>query len=101
MPVKKYRDVSEMEGNTWHEPGSPELMAAIKAVWGFAARTTKPRFPPGVYKHRSIEEANTLRRKWTGRTSRRSMPDAGRSRMPDRPISGRWTTAGKHVKFWP
>lgn len=63
MPIKKYRDVSEME-DTWYEPGSPELMAAIKAVWAFAHRTTQPYFPPGVYKHRSIEEANAQREEW-------------------------------------
>lgn len=64
MPVRKFRDVSEMEGNTWREPGSPELFRAIKAIWDFASRTAPKRFPPGVYKHRSIEEAQKLREKW-------------------------------------
>lgn len=64
MPVKKFRDVSEMEGDTWYEPGDPRLFQAIRAVWHLAARTTKPRFPPGVYKHRSIEEANALEEEW-------------------------------------
>ena len=64
MGVKKFRDVSEMEGNTWYEPGDPRLFEAIRAVWDFAARTTQPRFPPGVYKHRSIEEAEALRETW-------------------------------------
>ncbi|HSL83033.1 MAG TPA: hypothetical protein VLF66_09660 [Thermoanaerobaculia bacterium] len=64
MPVKRFRDVSEMEGNTWYEPGDPRLFAAIRAVWDLAARTMRPRFPPGVYKHRSIEEANELREEW-------------------------------------
>lgn len=64
MPIRKYRDVSEMEGNTWREPGSPELFRAIRAIWDFAERTTKRRFPPGVYKHRSIEDAQKLREKW-------------------------------------
>jgi hypothetical protein len=63
MPVKKYRDVSEMEDN-WHEPGDPGLFKAIRAVWKLAARTTEPRFPPGVYKHRSIEEAHALEQAW-------------------------------------
>jgi len=36
MPVRKFHDVSEMEGNTWREPGSPELFRAIKGIWDFA-----------------------------------------------------------------
>lgn len=53
-----------MEGNTWHEPGSPELFAAIRRTWGLAHRTLQPYFPPGVYKHRSIEDAEKLRQQW-------------------------------------
>lgn len=64
MPVKKFRNVSEMEGNTWHEPNDPRLFDAIKAVWRLAAQSTKPRFPPGVYKHRSIERANENQHIW-------------------------------------
>ena len=64
MPIKKFRSVEEMEGNTWHEPGSPELFRAIEEVWNFAEQTLKPYFPPGVYKHRSIEEAEALREEW-------------------------------------
>ncbi len=64
MPVRKFRDVSEMEGNTWLEPGDPRLFQAMRAVWKLAARTTRPSFPPGVYKHRSIEEADALVQVW-------------------------------------
>ena len=64
MPVRKFRDVSEMEDNTWREPGSPELFRAMRAIWDFADRTLQRRFPPGVYKHRSIEDAQKLREKW-------------------------------------
>ena len=64
MPVRKFRDVSEMEDTLWREPGDPELFRAIAGVWDFAARTCPRRFPPGVYRHRSIEEAKALREKW-------------------------------------
>ena len=64
MPVRKYRSVEGMEGNTWREPGDPALFRAIRATWEFAERTLQPRFPPGVYKHRSIEEAESLREEW-------------------------------------
>ena len=64
MPVFKYRDVSEMVDRTWHAPGSPELFRAIRATWELAERTTPLRFPPGVYRHRSIEAAEQLREAW-------------------------------------
>ena len=64
MPVKKFRDVREMEGNSWHDPADPRLFEAIRAVWKLAARSTRPRFPPGVYKHRTIEQANDNQQNW-------------------------------------
>ncbi len=64
MPVKKIRHLQEMEDSLWYEPGSPELMQAIKAVWKFAERTCPQRFPPGVYKHRTIEDAQRQRDLW-------------------------------------
>ncbi len=63
MPVRKFRDLQEMEDSLWREPG-PELWRAIERVWSFAARTVPRHFPPGVYKHRSIEEAKRLREQW-------------------------------------
>ena len=63
MPVLRFRDVSEMDDTLWREPG-PELFRTIAAVWGFAERVCRRRFPPGVYKHRSIEEAERQRDAW-------------------------------------
>ena len=64
MPVYKYRHVSEMVDRSWRQPGDPGLFRAIRATWDFARRTTQPRFPPGVYKHRSIARAEELREAW-------------------------------------
>jgi hypothetical protein len=64
MPIRKFRDVSEMEGNTWRDPGTPELFRAIRSTWDFATRTVRPRFPAGVYKHRSIEAAKAQKEEW-------------------------------------
>jgi len=64
MPVRKIRDLQEMEDSLWREPGSPELLQAINAVLRFAARTFPRHFPPGVYKYRSIEEAERQREIW-------------------------------------
>lgn len=64
MPVRKYRNIEEMEGNTWREPGDPELFKAIRSTWEFAQRTLQPTFPPGVYKHRSIEALWEQEEEW-------------------------------------
>jgi hypothetical protein len=64
MPIRKFHHVGEMEDALWYEPGDPALFAAIARVWDFAERTCQPRFPPGVYKHRSIEAMDTLRETW-------------------------------------
>lgn len=63
MPIRRFRDVSEMDGNTWRDRG-PELAAAIRRAWEFAAKTVELRFPPGVYRHRSIEEVNAQTERW-------------------------------------
>ena len=63
MPIKKFRDVSQME-EPRYEAGSPQLFAVIRHVWSLADRICPLRFPPGVHKHRSIEDAETLREKW-------------------------------------
>lgn len=64
MPVRKFRSVEEMEGGLWREPNDPALWRAIAAVWAFAERTVPRRLPPGVYRHRSIEDAERLREQW-------------------------------------
>ncbi|TNF76843.1 MAG: hypothetical protein EP299_05090 [Acidobacteria bacterium] len=64
MPVRKFKSVEEMDGNTWYDRSDPRLFRAIRTTWEFAQRVTRPRFPPGVYKHRTIEEAEELRESW-------------------------------------
>lgn len=64
MPVRKFRHVSEMESTLWYDRGDPALQRAIAGVWDFAARVCPLRFPRGVHKYRSIEEANADRERW-------------------------------------
>jgi hypothetical protein len=56
MPVRKFRSAEEMNRPLWREPGDPELYRAMRALWARAARTSRKRFRPGVYRFRSIEE---------------------------------------------
>jgi hypothetical protein len=64
MPVRRFRSVEDMEGPHWYPPGDPALSRAIRRLWGLHARTVRPWFPPGVYRHRSIEDMNALQEQW-------------------------------------
>lgn len=66
MPVRKFRSLQEMEDALWRRSDDPSLAAAIAGVWDFADRTCPRHFPPGLYKHRSLEEAQRLRDDWEG-----------------------------------
>jgi hypothetical protein len=63
MPVRKFRNVDQMNQPQWREPGDPHLYRAIARLWAFGQRTRRRRFPPGVHRYRSIEElaAQTIR----------------------------------------
>jgi hypothetical protein len=64
MPIRKFRSVEEMKCDLWYEPGDPRLWRAIEGVWDFALSASGLRFPPGVYKHRTLEESDRLRADW-------------------------------------
>jgi hypothetical protein len=64
MGVRKFRSIEEMDGYRWYEPGDPALYRAIRRVWELGYRTVQPRFPPGVYKHRSLESMNARQQSW-------------------------------------
>ncbi|MCK6684806.1 MAG: hypothetical protein L6R30_20600 [Thermoanaerobaculia bacterium] len=64
MPVKKFRSVEEMPSPERRQPGSPELFRAIVQTWAAASNLAPLRFPPGVYRHRTIEEMNALTEMW-------------------------------------
>ncbi len=56
MPVRKFHSVEEMPGEHWREPGDAEFYRVMRSLWEMARRTRRHRFPPGVYRYRSIEE---------------------------------------------
>jgi hypothetical protein len=80
MPVRKFRSLQEMEDALWRPSDDPSLAVAIARVWSFADRTCPRRFPPGVYRHRSVEDAQRLRDAWEAANfrafwARRGRPD--------------------------
>ena len=71
MPVRKLRALPDDDDSVWLPLDDPRLWPTIKAVWQLSARMCPPRFPPGVHKHRSIEEANRTTDGWQADTIRR------------------------------
>ena len=64
MTVRKFRSVEDMSEERWRQPGDPDLYRVIAEIWAFGSRTGVHRFPPGVYRHRSIEAMNRLTESW-------------------------------------
>lgn len=64
MPVFKFRSVEEMNTPHWRKPGDADLYRAMAGLWDLGARTQRRRFPPGVHRHRSIEELDAAVERW-------------------------------------
>ncbi len=71
MPVRKYHSIDEMPDETWREPGDSMLYRAIRQVWDFGRRTSRRRYPPGVYRFRSIREMDAAQSEWERATATR------------------------------
>lgn len=66
MPVRKYRTLADAGRARRIQPGSEEFSRALRTVFRLAAKfSPAQKFPPGVYRFRSIEEAQAQRIAWT------------------------------------
>ncbi len=64
MPVQKFRSIEDMPGETWLTPGDPALYRTLASLWETSRRLWPRRFPPGVFKHRSIDSMQRQRDEW-------------------------------------
>ena len=64
MPLRKYRSVEEMPAPAWREPLDPRNLRLAGELSTLAARLRPRRFPPGLHKYRSVEEAGRQRERW-------------------------------------
>jgi len=72
MPVQKFRSFDEAREALWGDPGDPAHLRRVAWLWAFADRLYPRRFPHGVYRYTSIEEADLQRQAWeAGAESRR------------------------------
>lgn len=74
MPLRKYRSVEEMPSPTWSEPLDPDNLRRAGDVSALAARLHPRRFPAGLHKYHSIEEASEARQGWEVHDTRHRGP---------------------------
>lgn len=74
MPVRRLRTLQEAEDSLFQDPDDPGLWSRIAALWDFSDRLApKKSYPPGVHKHRSVEELNRQRDAWEAAALRDSL----------------------------
>ncbi|HEY4000514.1 MAG TPA: hypothetical protein VGO93_16695 [Candidatus Xenobia bacterium] len=65
MPVRRYRDVSEMPSSAYVDKNDPRLFERIDALLRFSTRLTgELPIPRGVFKFRNMDELNAHRLEW-------------------------------------
>lgn len=75
MPFKKFRSIEEMDEATrrelWCDRPDAACFRRIAQLWERSARLSPRKFPKGVVKYRSLEEAQADRERWATENIRR------------------------------
>ncbi len=67
MPIKKFRSVEEMDGarrDLWCDKPDEACFRRIARLWKRSAQINPRKFPKGVIKYRTLEEAQADRERW-------------------------------------
>ena len=64
MPVQKFRNPEEAERALWCDEPDEAYLERLGRWWKTARALNPRKFPSGVFKYRSIEEANADRERW-------------------------------------
>jgi hypothetical protein len=64
MSLRKYRSVEDMPSVGWRTPMDPDNLRMAFDLSATAVRLAGRRFPPGVYRYRSVAEAWERRLTW-------------------------------------
>jgi hypothetical protein len=59
--IIKFKSHDEARAALWRDPTDPEHWREVAALWRLCAWLDPPRFPPGVQRFASIEEAGRAR----------------------------------------
>jgi len=64
MPVYKYKTFEDAERDLWNFHPDEEYFRKVAELWEFANKLCPITYPKGIFKYRSIEEANKQRDEW-------------------------------------
>jgi len=64
MPVYKYKTFEEAESALWNFHPDEAYFNKVAELWNFANKLSPITYPRGIFKYRSIEEANRQRYEW-------------------------------------
>ncbi|MBI1930716.1 hypothetical protein HYR99_41530 [Candidatus Poribacteria bacterium] len=64
MPVYKYKTFEEAESALWNFHPNAAYFNQVAELWKFANQLCPITYPQGIFKYRSIEEANQQRDEW-------------------------------------
>ena len=75
MPVQRFKSFEEAREALWGDAGDPAYLRRLAWLWAFADRLYPRRFRRGVYRFRSIDEADRQRQAWDAVGERRASTD--------------------------
>ena len=61
MPVQKFKTFEEAEKALWNFKPDDAYLARIAELWDFATKLNPISYPKGIFKFKTIEEANKHR----------------------------------------
>jgi hypothetical protein len=64
MPVFKYKTFEEAERALWNFSPDEAYLRRVAELWEFANKLSSIAYPKGIFKFRTIEEANKHREEW-------------------------------------
>ncbi len=67
MPIKKFRSVEEMDAarrDLWFDQLDAAAFRRIARLWKRSAQISPRKFPKGIIKYRTLEEAQADRERW-------------------------------------
>jgi hypothetical protein len=64
MGIEKFKTFEEAERALWCFKPDAEYYKRVAELWKAANRLCPPDFPSGIFKYRTIEEANKQKEEW-------------------------------------
>lgn len=67
MPIKKYKTFAEAEMDLWELNPGYEYYQRVATLWRAAFRLNPPYCPRGIFRYRTLEEAQEAKWQWMRR----------------------------------